>query len=89
VIAIWSLSRNGIPAADGGFLQIMMATRGNTEMERLVLRDQLITTENMPAELKSLQIRYGNLVGEEMLGVEGSRMGFGTIGETASLRKKK
>jgi hypothetical protein len=88
-IAIWSLSRNGIPAADGGFLQIMMATRGNTEMERLVLQEKLTTTENMSAELKSLKICYGELVGEEILGVEGSRMGFGTIDETTSLRKRK
>jgi hypothetical protein len=87
-IAIWSLSRNGEPAADGGFLQIMMATRGNTEMERLVLRERLTTTENISKELKSLQIRYGELVDEDVLGVEGRRMGFGTLEETVSMRKQ-
>jgi hypothetical protein len=87
-IAIWSLSRNGVPATDGGFLQIMMATRGNTEMERLVLRERLTTTENMSKELRSLKIRYGELVNEEVLGVEGRRMGFGTLEETVSLRKQ-
>lgn len=38
VIAIWSLYRNGEAAADGGFLQVMMATRGDTKTERLVLK---------------------------------------------------
>jgi hypothetical protein len=88
-IAIWSLWRNGIPAADGGFFQIMMATRGNTEMERLVLRERLMTIENMSVELKNLRIRYGDLVGEDVLGVEGRRLGFGTVEETVSLRKRK
>jgi hypothetical protein len=67
----------------------MMATRGNTEMERLVLRERLMTIENMPAELKNLEIRYGELVGEDVLGPEGTRMGFGTVEETVSLRKRK
>jgi hypothetical protein len=88
-IAIWSLWRNGIPAADGSFLQIMMATRGNTEMERLVLKDRLAAIDNMSKELKSLKIRYGELVGDDVLGVEGMRLGFGTVEETVSLRKKR
>jgi hypothetical protein len=87
-IAIWSLWRNGIPAADGGFLQIMIATRGNTEMERLVLCERLMTIENISDELKSLKIRYGELVGADVLGAEGRRMGFGTVEETVSLRKR-
>jgi hypothetical protein len=88
LIAIWSLWRNGMPAADGGFLQIMMATRGNTEMERLVLKERLAAIDNMSKELRNLKIRYGELVGEDVLGVEGRRLGFGTVEETASLRKK-
>lgn len=87
--AIWSLSRNGIPAADGGFLQIMTATRGNTEMERLVLRENLTTVENMSEELKALRVRYGELVGEDVVGANGRTVGFGTIEETISLRKRK
>jgi hypothetical protein len=67
----------------------MMATRGNTEMERLVLKDRLAAIDNMSKELKSLKIRYGELVGEDVLGVEGMRLGFGTVEETVSLRKKR
>lgn len=88
-IAIWSLSRNGIPAADGGFLQIMTTTRGNTEMERLVLREKLRIVEDYSVELKALKVRYGELVGEGVVGVDGRTMGFGTIEETISLRKRK
>jgi hypothetical protein len=78
-----------MPAADGGFMQIMMATRGNTEMERLVLKDSLAAIDNMSEELKSLKIRYGELVGEDVLGVNGWRLGFGTVEETVSLRRKR
>jgi hypothetical protein len=89
VIAIWSLWRNGMPAADGGFLQIMMATRGNTEMERLVVRERLMAINKISDELKSLKIRYGELVGEDVSGVAGRRLGFGTVEETASLRRRR
>ncbi|KAI4676695.1 uncharacterized protein J4E84_009530 [Alternaria hordeiaustralica] len=87
-IAIYSLSRNGTPAADGGFLQIMTATRGNTEMERLVLRQDLTNLDKLPLELRSLKVRYGELVGAEVPGYEG-RFGFGTAEETIRLRKRK
>jgi len=87
-IAIYSLSRNGTPAADGGFLQIMTTTRGNTEMERLVLRQHLTKLDKLPAELRSLKVRYGELVGADVPGFEG-RFGFGTAEETISLRKRK
>ncbi|KAH5159599.1 hypothetical protein HBH69_060440 [Parastagonospora nodorum] len=88
-IAIWSLLRNGIPAVDGGFLQIMTATRGNTKMEQLVLREKSPIIENMSAELKGLKVRYGELVGENASEAEGRIIGFGTIEETVSLRKRK
>jgi hypothetical protein len=88
VIAIWSLWRNGMPAADGGFLQIMMATRGNTEMERLVVRERPMAINKISDELKNLKIRYGELVGEDVLAVGGRRLGFGTVEETVSLRKR-
>ena len=87
-IAIYSLCRNGTPAEDGGFLQIMTTTRGNTEMERLVLRQDLTKTDKLPVELRSLKVRYGELVGADVPGIEG-RFGFGTAEETISLRKRK
>jgi hypothetical protein len=83
VIAIWSLHQNGIPAADGGFLQVMMATRGDTQMERLVLKGGDLTAEEMLKEIGGLKIRYGELVMQE------GRMGFGTVDETLALKKRK
>jgi hypothetical protein len=88
-IAIWSLWHNGTPAADGGFLQIIMATRGNTEMERLVLQERLLAIDNISEELRNLKIRYGELVGEDVLGDKERRSGFGTVEETVSLKKRR
>ncbi|EDU49127.1 hypothetical protein A1F94_005174 [Pyrenophora tritici-repentis] len=84
-MATWSLLQNGVPAADGGFLQIMLATRGNTEMNRRVLEEGATTVEDISDELKSLEVRYGELLGEG----EGVKRGFGTVEETASLRKRR
>jgi hypothetical protein len=56
-IVMWSLRQNGIPAADGGFLQIMMATRGDIEMERRVLKDGVMAADEMSKELEHLNVR--------------------------------
>jgi hypothetical protein len=47
---------------------------------------------NMSNDLKSLKVRYGEVVGEDVLGFGpfgGRRLGFGTVEETVSFRKKK
>jgi hypothetical protein len=87
-IAIWSLWQNDTPAVDGGFLQIMMATRGSTEMEKLVVREGSTTIDNISDELKNLKVRYGELIGDDVLGVEERILGFGKVEETVSLRKR-
>lgn len=87
VIAIWSLWQNSILAADDGFLQIMTATRGNTTMEKLVLQERLLEVDSISEELKRLQIRYSELVTEEILGIEKRKLRFGTMEETLSLKK--
>ena len=76
MIAIWSLHQNGVPAADGGFLQVMMATRGDTDMERLVLKEGVVAIDKVSEDLKNLRIRYGEL------GIAEKRLGFGTVDET-------
>ena len=58
-LAIRSLNRNGVPAADGGFLQIMMATRGDTEMERLVIKEGDVSVNQISSELKQLKVKLG------------------------------
>jgi hypothetical protein len=88
-LGIWALYQNDMPVSDGGFLQIMMATRGDTEMEKLVVSNGVSATNRISPELRGLRIRYGKLVignGEED-GME--HYGFGTVEETVSLRKRK
>jgi hypothetical protein len=86
-LGLLSLWQNGVPATEG-FMQVMMATRGHTEMERLVLEQELRDSDKATRELKELRIRYGELVTEDA--VEGRKMqGFGTAGETVSLRKSR
>ncbi|KAH6870614.1 hypothetical protein BKA58DRAFT_385377 [Alternaria rosae] len=87
-IAIWSLWRNRAPAADGGFLQIMMATVGDTQMSRVILEEKLAAVDDISDELKSLKIRYGKLVNADVLGKGGKQFGFGTMDETIPLRKR-
>lgn len=88
-IAIWSLWRNRAPATDGGFLQIMMATVGDTEMGRVIIEEKLAAIDDMTDELKNLKIRYGELVNGNILGTGGKRFGFGTVDEITSLRKRR
>lgn len=91
VVGIFALKRNGVPATDGGFLQIMMATRGRTEMEELVLKTGFVGTKNLPKELLDMQVRLGGMVAEieHVSGETEVRqlVGFGTMEETVSLRK--
>ena len=88
-IAIWSLWRNRVPAADGGFLQIMTARVGDTQLGRAILEGRLAALDEMSDELKSLEIRYGKLMDENTVGTKGERFGFGTVDETISLRKRR
>jgi hypothetical protein len=83
IVALWSLHQNGIPAADGGFLQVMMATRGGTQMERLVLKHRNMAVEDISKELGDLKVRYGELVSQEKI------LGFGTVNETLAMRELK
>ena len=66
----------------------MIATKGPTEIERLVVEHELVDAKKASKELKSLRVRYGGLMLEN--GVEGKRVwGFGTAEETVSLRKRR
>lgn len=84
VIGLGALRRNGVPTVDGGFLQIMMTTRGDTEMERLVVEQGPESVEEISAELKRLQIKLGEVafgeLGEGKRGVR-ERLAFKTKDE--------
>jgi hypothetical protein len=91
IVGLLSMWQNGVPATDGGFVQVMMATRGRTEMETLVLQHGLANPGALSEKLQDLRIRYGELVvGEERMADDvGKRCGFGTMEETISLRKRR
>jgi hypothetical protein len=76
-----------VPASDG-FMQVMMATRGRTEMERLVLEQGLVDVNEASKELKDLKVRYGELVTEDAMERE-KIWGLGTAAEMVSARKRK
>jgi hypothetical protein len=61
----------------------MMATRGDTLMERLVLKGGNLTADEVLKDMGRLKIRYGELVMQE------GRMGFGTVDETLALKERK
>lgn len=62
VLGIWALWRNGVPATDHGFLQILMTTRGSPTVDRLAARGCLGGDENVPADLKRLPVQFGEVM---------------------------
>ncbi|KAJ8116808.1 hypothetical protein OPT61_g1851 [Boeremia exigua] len=91
VLGMHSLWCNEVPATDGGFLQVMMATKGGTKLERLVVQQGLVASDAIPKELKALEIRYGELMAGDntVSGGLRKRYGFGTVDETIYLGKHK
>jgi hypothetical protein len=63
----------------------MKTTRGNTEMERLILGERLMAIDSMSKELESLKIRYGELVAKMSWGLRGEDWGR-NCEETVGLR---
>lgn len=56
--------KNGVSAIDGGILQILMTTTGRTELEKRAMRGCLGGYENVPEELKQLEVRFGELLSD-------------------------
>jgi hypothetical protein len=91
VLAMISLYQNGVPAEDGGFVQVLMTTRGNKDLDRLAASGCLGGSNNVPEALKDMKLRFGALVSVESEStgeVDGIvRAGFGGRGEVQPLRK--
>jgi hypothetical protein len=82
-----SLRLNGVPAVDGGFVQILATTGGNRKLESVAAGGCLGGSENMPNELLNMKVRFGELNGID--GGEGvRRAGFGTEDQVMPLRKR-
>jgi len=65
IIGIRALIINGVPAVDGGFLQIMMATRGRTEMEDIIVAKMANGPSGLSEETLNIKVRFGELFREE------------------------
>ncbi|KAH7121065.1 hypothetical protein B0J11DRAFT_438300, partial [Dendryphion nanum] len=87
LIRMYCMWCNGAPVADGGFLQVMLATRGNTDIERLALENIAMNADDILKELKRLKLRYGKLVIREER-ANSKRFSLGITEETISWRKR-
>ena len=86
---------NGETAEDGDFLQIMMITREDTEMDRLPRKVKVDGQEMDKKSLLNLKLRYGKMVGENgsteahsSWNVLERSVFFETVQETDSLRRR-
>ncbi|PMD38586.1 hypothetical protein L207DRAFT_583993 [Hyaloscypha variabilis F] len=90
VLAMTSLYQNGIPAKYGGFLQVLMTTRGNKDLDRPAAAGCLGGSHNVPKALEDMELRFGALVSGESESageVDGIvRAGFGGRGEVQPLQ---
>jgi hypothetical protein len=62
-LGLLALRANGVPAVDGGFVQLLATTRGTSEtVDRLAAGACLGGEHNVPRALKRLRLRYGELL---------------------------
>jgi hypothetical protein len=83
MIGINALRLNGVPATDGGFLQILMTTTGDTILNRAAAEASLKGADWAPKELLNMRVRYAELNKGSASGV-----GFGTLEETTALERR-
>lgn len=86
-LGVYALRQNGVSAVDGGFLQLMTTTTGSATLEKLAAGGCLGGNESVPKELKELKVRFGELIGEGMVGGAVRRAGFGTVEEIVPMNK--
>ncbi|KAF2805763.1 uncharacterized protein BDZ99DRAFT_466680 [Mytilinidion resinicola] len=86
-----SVRLNGVSATQGGFVQILMTTTGSKTLEQAAAAGCLGGDENVPEYLKTMRIRFGELVWSETDrdgdGGAVRRAGFGTDDEVVPLRR--
>lgn len=87
-LGLFSMYENKVAATDGGFLMVMLTTRGATHMDRLVAQQGLVGPHAISQELKDLKVRFGELVTPDRESV-GRSYGFGTTDETLCLRERR
>ncbi|BAE64006.1 unnamed protein product [Aspergillus oryzae RIB40] len=80
ILGYWSLRQNGVPATDNGFLQVAMTTRGNYKLDQLAMGGCLGGNHNESAELKNLEVQFGELIqpNRSRLDIEPNHLGSPT-----------
>lgn len=88
-VGLKALNENGVPAADGGFLRIMMMTTGDTAMSRVIGGGCVGGgKENAPGELLKMKVRFGELLStDDTKQVRRRSAGFRIVEETVVLRR--
>lgn len=63
-MGLWAIRSNGVPATDGGFIQLIaMMKSARLESETSVAC--LGGSENIPEKLKTLKVKFGELIDKE------------------------
>lgn len=86
VIGMVALYQNGVPAADGGFIQILSTTTGSRALQQAAAGNCL-GGDKISEELKDLQIQFGELFDVQSNPGGVRRAGFGTKDEIRPLVK--
>lgn len=89
IIGTVALIQNGVPATDGGFIQILSTTTGSPTLQQVAAGNCLAGEEHPSRQLRDLKVRYGELVDLQVRvgGTVVRRAGFGTDDEVGPLRK--
>lgn len=86
-----SLKKNGVPATDNGFLQVLMTTRGRPVLDQIAAGGYLGGDDNIPPQLEQLEVRFGELINPDdpLRTKEVSLAGFGCKDEVVPLERGK
>lgn len=86
-LGLWALHSNGVPASDGGFIQLIMMMK-SAKLESEASAGCLGGGHNIPEKLRNLEIIFGELIEKDNYqGEVVRRAGFGTEEEITPLRK--
>jgi hypothetical protein len=67
VLGLLALRHNGVTAIDGGFVQLLMTTTGQTKIEDAVRSGCLGGEENVSNEMKRIRVRFREMVESERI----------------------
>lgn len=90
-LGFYALRLNGVPAIDGGFIQLFTTAQRSDTVDRIARGGCLGGEENVPTALKDLKIQFGELIETEddSEGAVLSTAGFGTENEIRPLKRER